>query len=492
MSEPAKRRLFDSVDPTFDDSIPGQPKTPADFFKSFRPAFERNGHFSVRRPVPTLGDESTPRPVVEKFYEFWLRFESWRSFDLKLDIPENVENRDERRYLEKQAKSERVKLKKEETARVLRFVETALKYDPRVQRWKEEERAEKDAKKKAKEDAVRRVEEEKERLIKEEQDRVAKEEEERRQKAALDKQAREARKKEMKQARKLVRAEVESRMEAGTRRAKLMVNVEILFQRASDEQVDTLNQLRGDVMACATADDLVTMVTARVQGQPWERPEGFVMPELTTALAAAPTPAPAVPAVPVVVAATAATKAAPVIATPPPTPPPAAAAVARPWTEEECKFLIKAVKQFPGGIQDRWNTIAEYVAKHASQPRRTAQDVIEKSKHGQSNIIIGGGTGGVGGIRRDSPPSIVAGVTAKVANMTTADTTTTTNATTPAMVEWTADEQKTLEAALKACPPSLGAERWDKVAAMVPGRSKKEVVARVKDLVELTKKKLVK
>ena len=46
-----------------------------------------------------------------------------------------------------------------------------------------------------------------------------------------------------------------------------------------------------------------------------------------------------------------------------------------------------------------------------------------------------------------------------------------------------------LETALKACPSSLGAERWDQVASRVHGRTKKEVILRVKELVAITKKK---
>lgn len=36
--------------------------------------------WSVNRPVPTLGDCSTPLSAVEEFYEFWFAFESWRDF----------------------------------------------------------------------------------------------------------------------------------------------------------------------------------------------------------------------------------------------------------------------------------------------------------------------------------------------------------------------------------------------------------------------------
>ena len=77
MSNPQKRRAFDSVDPEFDNSIPkGDAKDlMQNFYETFRPVFERNSRWApVRAEVPNLGDEETSREDVEAFYEYWYEF----------------------------------------------------------------------------------------------------------------------------------------------------------------------------------------------------------------------------------------------------------------------------------------------------------------------------------------------------------------------------------------------------------------------------------
>lgn len=72
LSDPAKRREYDSVD-EFDDSLP-QECRPEDFFKVFGPAFRRNARWSVDTNVPDVGDDTTSYADVEKFYDFWFTF----------------------------------------------------------------------------------------------------------------------------------------------------------------------------------------------------------------------------------------------------------------------------------------------------------------------------------------------------------------------------------------------------------------------------------
>ncbi|XP_024995474.1 dnaJ homolog subfamily C member 2-like [Cynara cardunculus var. scolymus] len=179
--DPVKRRIYDSTD-EFDDEIPTD-CAPQDFFKVFGPAFLRNGRWSVTQPIPLLGDENSPLKDVDAFYDFWYGFKSWREFPHadEFDL-EQAESRDHKRWMERQNAKLSEKARKEEYARVRSLVDNAYKRDPRVLRRKEMLKAEKQKKKEAKFMAKKLQEEEAARIA----------EEERRKKEEAEKQAAEA------------------------------------------------------------------------------------------------------------------------------------------------------------------------------------------------------------------------------------------------------------------------------------------------------------
>jgi DnaJ family protein C protein 2 len=162
-SEP-KRRAYDSQLP-FDDTIPsderiqkGLAKGPFKFIKIFGPVFQRNARFASKKPVPDLGDMETPMPQVYKFYEYWVKFESWRDFtgvgaEYK---PDDAGSREEKRYMQKENEKLARKMKTKEMERLIALVAIAQKYDPRVCADKERRKAIKDGDKNAKEEAARR------------------------------------------------------------------------------------------------------------------------------------------------------------------------------------------------------------------------------------------------------------------------------------------------------------------------------------------------
>ncbi|KAL1939028.1 hypothetical protein VTO73DRAFT_10288 [Trametes versicolor] len=176
LSNPERRRQFDSVDPFYDifeTDVPTasqvqKAKNPEKFFfQSFGPVFEREARFSRKQPVPLLGSFDDTKAVVEGFYDFWYNFDSWRSFEyLDKEVNEGSDNRDDKRYTEKKNKSERARRKKEDTARLRSIVDTALGVDPRIKRIRQEEKEAREAKKKGKsqvngQDAKLKAEEEK-------------------------------------------------------------------------------------------------------------------------------------------------------------------------------------------------------------------------------------------------------------------------------------------------------------------------------------------
>lgn len=90
LNNPERRRQFDSVDPAFEKydkmtSLPSGKEAPEKFYKLWGPVFEREGRFSEPKNgvVPTIGDENSEKDHVDRFYDFFYSFDSWRSFEYK-------------------------------------------------------------------------------------------------------------------------------------------------------------------------------------------------------------------------------------------------------------------------------------------------------------------------------------------------------------------------------------------------------------------------
>ena len=109
MSNEDDRRVYDSEDSKFDNSIPlERPSSDDEFYTLFRPVFDRNACWSSKQPVPRLGDTATPIAAVLSFYDFWTSFSSWREFnaDPELDIAQ-ASCREEKRWLQRQIDKEK-------------------------------------------------------------------------------------------------------------------------------------------------------------------------------------------------------------------------------------------------------------------------------------------------------------------------------------------------------------------------------------------------
>ena len=116
---------YDSKD-AFDDSIPSKLKDGDDFYKVFGPVFVANSRWSITQPAPLLGDAKTPFEKVDKMYDFWFKFKSWREF--ADDDEHNVDDaqcREEKRWMERNNERQRQKLKNKENTRIRTLVETS-------------------------------------------------------------------------------------------------------------------------------------------------------------------------------------------------------------------------------------------------------------------------------------------------------------------------------------------------------------------------------
>ncbi|KAK3705381.1 Zuotin [Vermiconidia calcicola] len=161
--DPVKRRQYDSVDEAADREPPSKKdvqKKAGNFYKLWAPVFESEGRFSKVQPVPKLGDDSSTKEHVEHFYNFWYNFDSWRTFEyLDEDVPDDNENRDQKRHVERKNNNARKKRKTEDTVRLRKLVDDALAMDERIKRFRQEGNKEKNKKKAEKEAAERAAKE---------------------------------------------------------------------------------------------------------------------------------------------------------------------------------------------------------------------------------------------------------------------------------------------------------------------------------------------
>jgi len=157
-----KRRQFDSVDEHADVEPPSKKAAKGDkFYTLWGKVFKAEGRFSRIQPVPKFGDDNSTEEEVHAFYNFFYDFDSWRSFEYQdEDVPDDNENRDQKRHVERKNNNARKKKKTEDSARLRKLVEDVQAGDERIKKFKKEAYAAKNKKKLEREAAEKKAAEE--------------------------------------------------------------------------------------------------------------------------------------------------------------------------------------------------------------------------------------------------------------------------------------------------------------------------------------------
>eukprot|EP00099_Drosophila_melanogaster_P005931 NP_001246856.1 uncharacterized protein Dmel_CG10565, isoform B [Drosophila melanogaster] len=498
------RRSFDSVDPEFDDSLPSQNDIDNDYFGVFNKFFTLNGRWSEKPHVPSFGQVDAKREEVERFYNFWYDFKSWREFSyLDEEDKEKGQDRDERRWIEKENRAARIKRKKEEMSRIRSLVDLAYNNDKRIQRFKQEEKDRKAAAKRAKMDAAQAQKAEADRAIREAA--LAKEKAEKAEQKRIEqiRIEREQQKKLLKKERKTLRDKVK----------------DCKYYAKNDK--DQLKHMEGTEKICETFN--LAELQALNKAMESKGRESFV--------AALQTAEQKIAAELEEINQTQAKKLASSAATPK-----GVKEVKKNelWSNENVQLLIKAVNLFPAGTAQRWDVIATFINQHS--PDNTvlvnARDVLNKAKalqntdHSKSSLKTQANDAAFASFEKSKKDVQTCkditlgeetaqaskenlkqnGVDHKANNQSTKQ-----NGTAPAPANptaapapvpatngstgggaasktWTKEEQALLEQAIKTYPTTTP-DRWDCIAACIPNRSKKDCLRRVKELVELVNSK---
>lgn len=484
LTDPGRKADYDACDPTFDESIPEDKEytSEEEFISAFAPVFARNARFSKKQPVPSLGEALSPRSEVDAFYSFWINIESWRRFEwMDEDEPAGTDNRADKRWHEKKNKAKRDARKKEDNARLIKLVEMAMKRDPRMIKWKEADRVAKAAKKNSKVDAAkaakeaeiaRKAAEAAEKSAKEAAEKAAKEG------AAASKAAAKA---ALKSARKSFRDALGSlELWAADLIAEIRAvqSLGLTVERvltAIGEDTDRLARVTESIM------NMVNSYEGNRSGHLTELAAFLQTVESNTEInVQAPVPVKSCVEATTTIAAASAT---PVTVT---------------WEIDEIDILINSVKQYPGGTSNRWEQITTALNRQLSHTGSSRTFTLEQVIAQANALQAGKDSAAVGSEEnRDEAQTLAALNSSKkkrdprvdMAEPTVAahyfDTEEKENT-----VTWTPEDQLALESALKSVPADDPA-RWDHVADLVPGKSKKDCITRVKEIAAMIKAKNV-
>lgn len=416
--DPEKRKKYDSTI-EFDDTLPDDKDYDIkEFLRTFGPVFLKNSIWSKRKPVPKIGDMTTPLDKVKRFYSFWFRFETWRDYSVEGEY--NVDEascRYEKRQMVKENKKMKSSLIKEEKTRLINLVQLAYKHDPRIKDEEEKERKKKELMKQERLNQRQREKEEEEKRKLE----ALKEYEE---KLRLDQEML------IKEKEDLTREYIAIGTFVGIKLTK-----EDLFQITLNSKVGTLKEIINTITAkehlSEKKQSFIQLSRAyfavKIEDEKEEEKDNST------------------------------------------------------WTKEEIIFLQKAVKKYPAGVKNRWEQINEMVKT------KKKDNIIQMAHYllTNPNIKIEGEINLIKLLKKESFKPIEKEKESKNKEKEGTNK----DKEKDEVVQWSNEEQKLLESALKKYPSSLPAnERWTNIAKEIPGKTKKQCVERYKYLASLVKK----
>ncbi|KAJ1363343.1 hypothetical protein KIN20_023188 [Parelaphostrongylus tenuis] len=145
------------------------------------------------------------------------------------------------------------------------------------------------------------------------------------------------------------------------------------------------------------------------------------------------------------------------------------------WSCEELYQLVRlTTEKFPSGTPNRWERVACVLNRSAQDVTAMAAKLKQIKREDFAKLAMGQQSNAVFDIRSGKATEASADRPCPAANQTT--------------TEWSQIEQKQLEMALQRYPKGCE-NRWDNIAAAVPTKSKEQCQERLKELVELVRRK---
>lgn len=490
LSNDDKRRAYDSqLD--FDDTIPTEEETREaaksgwkEFSELYDPIFKLNARFAVSKPVPSLGDQDSSMQQIYQFYDYWIKFDSWRDFTNvnPEHNPDSATSREEKRWMMKENERVAKKLKKKEMARINEFVMRAMEHDPRVVADKERIKMEKIAAKEAREreqqlkadakaaEEARQAEEEAQRI--------------REQKAEIENQKKTARLN-----RNIFRKLMKNYAELPNANEPIVSDdIDLLCQQLDSVELGEINESLGGENAVKDVTLLVLTNYENVRTRLADIKEKLAQAARDEEIAKEERRK----------ADLARSKAAEI----------KKKGLQREWSREELSTLSKAIGKFPGGTKQRWKAVCNYMNEILKPEVPFEMEECMKATHNAMEHLAqmkeSGGIGGkIGAPTFNTGSPVTSGAspapttTPPASNATvpsiptpspaapSAPPSTTTNAEDLENDIWTQSQQQQLEQGLKKYPATMEKnERWTKIASEVTGKSKKACIARYKHLRE--------